>query len=147
MEVVKQFAVSMVNKPGVLANICRAMADAKVNIIAMTILASVEMGVLRMVLNKPDKARPILKCLDLSLTESEVIMVEMHNRPGALASVMERLSRAHVNIDYAYSTMGTLGGQATAVIKVQYPQKALKILKEAMRQKEGRVPIRAGYKR
>jgi len=136
MKIIKQFSVSLVNRPGVLAHICRTLADARVNIMAMTITDSVELGVLRMVVDKPDIARTILSRLDAPVTESEVLAVNMPNRPGSLATLAEKLSRAHININYAYATTGISGGQAIVIIKVQYPEKAIKVLQETTRRKE-----------
>ncbi|MCK5578639.1 MAG: ACT domain-containing protein [Planctomycetes bacterium] len=144
MNVVKQFSVSLVNRPGVLANVSRALAEAKVNIIALTISDSVELGVLRMIVNKPDVARNILKRFE-SISESDVLWVDIPNRPGSLATVVEKLSTAHINILYAYVTVG--GGKATAVLKVQYPEKAMRVLKGSARKKERSSLIRSNYGR
>jgi len=131
MNIVRQFSVSLVNRPGVLANICRVLADAKVNIIALTISDSVELGVLRIIVDKPEVARTVLSRLDAPVAETDVLQIDLSNRPGAMANLAERLSEAHININYAYVTTGGSGGKATAILKVQYPDKAMKVLREA----------------
>ncbi|MFH1231910.1 MAG: ACT domain-containing protein, partial [Planctomycetota bacterium] len=60
MQIEKQFAISGVNKPGVLANICRALADEKVNIRALTITGSGGQDVMRIVVDNADSARTVL---------------------------------------------------------------------------------------
>lgn len=147
MQIVKQFSVSLVNRPGVLANITRALADEKINIVALTISDTAELGVMRMLVDKPDIVRNVLSRFDSPVSETDVILIDLPNRPGALSSVAERLSREHINIQYAYATTGTAGGKATAVIKVQYPDKAMAVLREAKRRPGGRVPTRQNFGR
>ena len=80
-----QFSVFLVNKPGVLAQVTGALAAEKINLVAMTLVDSQEHGVLRMVIENPAEARQVLKKLNLPMTETEVLCVDLPNRPGALA--------------------------------------------------------------
>ena len=123
-----QFSVFLVNKPGVLAQVTRALADAKVNVIAMTLVDSQEHGVLRVVAANPDKAHAALSALNLPLTLSDVLCVELSNRPGALAEVANLLGTNHININYAYATSGAPGGKTTGIFKVADQTKAIKLL-------------------
>ena len=125
-----QFSVFLVNKPGVLAQVTSALADAKVNLVAVTLVDSQEHGVLRMVAEKPEQARDVLKKLNLPMTETEVLCVDLPNRPGALADVATQLGREHININYAYVTSGAPGGRTTGVFKVADQAKALHVLKK-----------------
>ena len=125
-----QFNIFLVNKPGVLAQVTKAMADAKVNIVAMTLVDSQEHGVMRMVVEKPDGARQVLKRLNLPTTEAEVLTLELSNHPGALADVAQLLAKNHININYAYVSSGAPGGRTTGIFKVNDPKKAMKLLKD-----------------
>jgi len=125
-----QFSVFLVNKPGVLAQVTGALADAKVNLVAVTLVDSQEHGVLRMVAEKPDAARDVLKKLNLPMTETDVLCVDLPNRPGALADVATLLGKEHININYAYVTSGAPGGRTTGVFKVADQAKALHVLKK-----------------
>jgi len=145
MQIVKQFAITAVNKPGVLANVAQSLAQKKVNILALIISDSVELGVLRIVVDKADIARPILTRLFSEVTETDVLLVEMPNRPGTLADVAEKLGHAHMNINYAYATTGAMGGHTTVILKVQYPEKAMDVLRETERKSEGRGLVRQGH--
>lgn len=129
MELVKQFSIMLVNKPGVLAQVTEQLADAKVNILAMTMMDSSEHGVLRVVAENPQKVRDVLKPLNLPTTESDVLMVDMANRSGSLAEVCNKLADAHVNINYAYCTTGARGGKTNGIFKVSDLKKAMKVLK------------------
>ena len=82
-----QFSVFLVNKPGVLAQVTGALAAEKINLVAMTLVDSQEHGVLRMVSENVAAAREVLAKLNLPMTETEVLCVDLPNRPGALADV------------------------------------------------------------
>ena len=123
-----QYSIFMVNKPGVLARILTALAAAKVNIVAMTMMDSMEHGVMRLVVSGSTKIREVLNQLNLQYSETDVLCVNLPNKAGAFADVTEKLSTAHINISYAYCTAGARGGRTTGVLKVADVKKAMKVL-------------------
>lgn len=123
-----QFSIFMVNKPGVLARILTALAEGKVNIVAMTMMDSMEHGVMRLVGSATVRVREILQGLNLQFSETEVLCVNLPNKAGAFADVTEKLSKAHINIAYAYCTAGARGGRTTGILKVADVKKAMKVL-------------------
>ena len=128
MKVVPQFSVFLVNKPGVLSQVTRQIAAARVNILAMTMTDSSEHGVLRLVTENPERLRSALAALNLPTTETDVLLIDLPNRPGALADVCSRLAEAHININYAYCTTGASGGRTKGIFKVADTKKAIKVL-------------------
>lgn len=128
MYISTQFSIFMVNKPGVLAHVLGEFAKAKVNVIAMTVMDSVEHGVLRVVLESPQKAREILTRSNMAFNETDVLCLNLTNQSGALADIAEKLAKSHINISYAYCTAGARGGKTTGVLKVADVKKAMKIL-------------------
>src|SRR4030095_10521417 len=98
-----QFSVFLVNKPGVLAQVTGALAGEKINLVAMTLVDSQEHGVLRMVPADASAARQVLTKLNLPMTETDVLCVDLPNRPGALADVATLLGTNQNNINSAYS--------------------------------------------
>jgi hypothetical protein len=120
----------MVNKPGVLAHILGEFAKIKVNITAMTVMDSVEHGVLRVVLDNPEKAESVLSQANLPFNKTDVLCVNLDNRAGALAVVAEKLAINHINISYAYCTAGAKGGRTTGILKVADLKKAMKVLQQ-----------------
>jgi len=130
MEIATQFSIFMVNKPGVLAQLLGEFARAKINIIAMTVMDSVEHGVLRIVLAEQQSAREVLSKLNVPYNETEVLCVNLTNKPGALATVTEKLAKEHINISYAYCTAGAKGGRTTGVLKVADVRKAMRLLEQ-----------------
>ena len=124
-----QFSVFLINKPGVLANTLNELGREKVNIIAMTMMDSVEHGVLRVTTTKRQDTRRVLSGLNVPFNETDVLCVTISNKAGALADIASVLSKAHININYAYCTAGARGGRTTAVLKVADIKKAVKVLK------------------
>jgi hypothetical protein len=143
MELVTQFSLFLMNKPGVLAQVSRQLAQAKINVIAMTMTDSSEHGVLRLVVADPNHFRTAIAPLNLPMTETEVLVVEMANKPGALAEVCGRLATAHINIGYAYCTTGASGGKTNGVFKVADTSKAIKVLKShEPKRRQNNQPVR-----
>jgi hypothetical protein len=118
MRTATEFSVFLINQPGVLAAVTGALAKAKINVIALTLSDSGDHGVLRIVCDHPAAVREVLGKTHDRWTESEVLVLEIENRPGVFASVAQKLADEHVNIGYAYCTGGAKGGRTTAVFKV-----------------------------
>jgi len=128
MQPATQFSVFLVNRPTVLAQVCEALARDHVNLVAMSLMDSTEHGVMRLVTDDTAKARTSLKRLGLPTAETEVLLVELAHRPGALADVCARLGGEHVGIHYAYCTGAAPNGRSLAVLKVSDMGKALSAL-------------------
>ena len=127
-----QFSIFLINKPGVLAGVTSALAKARINIVALALMDSGEHGTLRIVCDDVAKTRTILGKAHDRWTESEVLVLELQNSPGAFARVSEALAASHVNITYAYCTGGAPGGRTTAVFKVADLDKAHKVLEAGL---------------
>ena len=130
MYIETQFSIFMVNKPGVLAQVLGEFARAKINIVAMTMMDSVEHGVMRVVFTAPKKAKEVLAKINMPHNETEVLCVILTNKSGALADVAEKLAKSHINISYAYCTAGAKGGRTTGVLKVADVKKAMRVLQQ-----------------
>lgn len=128
MEKCKQFSIFLANKPAVLSQILGALAKAKVNIKTIAMMDSMEHGVLRTIVDDAGKAKLVLKKLNVSFTENDVLALHLPNRPGAAADMCEKLSAAHIDIGYMYCTSGARSGKTTVVIRVPDIRKAIKVL-------------------
>lgn len=128
MEKCVQFSFFLVNKPGVLTQIFKELAKAKVNIKAIAMMDSMEHGVLRMVVDDPAAARPVFHRLSVQVTEADMLAVTLPNRPGTVADLCERLASKRINIGYMYCTTGAKGGKTQALLKVPDIAKAIKFL-------------------
>ena len=141
MHIATQFSIFMVDKPGVLAQVLSEFAQAKINITAITMMDSVEHGVMRVVFAAPEKARKVLEKLNMSYNETGVLCVTLTNQSGALAAVAEKLGRNHINISYAYCTAGAKGGRTTGILKVANVEKAMKILEGSQKKENKSRPV------
>lgn len=123
-----QFSIFLGKKPSVMAQLFRALARDRVNIVALTMMDTAEHAVLRLVAKDPQRARETLGTLNLPTDQTDVLAVTMPNKPGAAADVCERLSAGRVQISYLYSTTGAPGGKAIGIFKVSNNKKAAEIL-------------------
>jgi hypothetical protein len=141
MYIETQFSIFMVNKPGVLARALGEFAKAKINITAITMMDSVEHGVMRVVFSDPERAKAVLATLNTPHNETSVLCITLTNESGALAAVAEKLAKNHINISYAYCTAGAKGGRTTAILKVANVEKAMKVLEQGHRNESKSHPL------
>jgi hypothetical protein len=127
----KQVTVFLENKPGRLANVLSELARQKVNVTALSVMDKHEHGVLRLVTEDAAKTVQALQSLNAPYTETEVLLVELRNQPGALAHVCEVLAAEHIQIDYAYCSSGGRNGKVLGIFKVSNTEKATRVLGEA----------------
>lgn len=121
-----EFSVFMVTRPGVLSQVCRVLAEAKINIVALTMMDTMEHGVMRLVCASAERGRAALQSANFTFTENEVLAIEMPNRPGAAADVCEKLAAGKVGLSYMYCS--TSGAKAIGIFRVASVEKAKKAL-------------------
>lgn len=130
MAIHKQLTVYLENKPGQLAKLCKAIANNKVNIMAISVVDTADTGAVRIVVDNLPKANAALKKLGLLIHLRDVLTINCPNKPGILAQIAGKLARSGVNIDYAYGSAGKNSKEAMCVFSVSDPKKADKLLKE-----------------
>jgi hypothetical protein len=130
MRVCRQLSVFMENKPGTLALVSGALAARKVNILAFSISDAVDHGVVRMIVSNPVQAAHLLGEGGMMVVESDVLALDLPNKPGALARLAQRLSKARVNIEYAYGSTARAKGKAQVILKVDNVQRARRLLQK-----------------
>ena len=102
MQITKQLAIFLENRPGMLARVCDALAEAKINIYAITTSDTVDHSVIRMVVSDPRKALLLFEERGTLVVEDDVLMVDGDNKPGSLAKMAHKLASAKINIEYCY---------------------------------------------
>src|SRR5438876_2693022 len=122
-----QLTVSLKSRPGVLAQLARTLADARVNIASLSADAARGRGKIRLIVNDPVKAKRALRRAKYRFSEEPAFVVRLRNKPGTLARVAGKLAKARVNIKSAYAT--TAGRGAAVVLTVGSTAKARKILR------------------
>jgi hypothetical protein len=125
---VRQVSVFLENKSGRLYEACKCMADAQVNIRALSIAETADYGVLRLIVNDPDKAMRVMSENEFTVSETEVIAVVVPDDPGGLAGVLAPLYEANVNIEYIYCFVEKSGKSAIVVFRVEQLDQAIKAL-------------------
>ena len=127
---VKQLSVFVENKPGSLAKISKALGDEKINIRALSVGEVGEFGIIRLIVDNPEKARDALKKRGYSVGLTDVLAVEMGDEPGSLAKVTSILGENNINIEYAYAFITRESNKAALIARVNDLEKAEKILTE-----------------
>ncbi len=126
-----QISVFIENKSGRLAEVTRALADAGVNIRALSLAETIDYGVLRLIVDRPGEAKRALSDAGFTVSETEVIAVAMPDRPGGLASIVEALTNSGLNIEYLYAFVGQRGENAIVVFRIDEVPAALAALQKA----------------
>lgn len=129
MQVRKQLSVFLKNAPGVLAKVTQDLAIHDIDILGLTVSDTVDHAVVRLIVSDPDKAIDVLESAGQLVVESDVLVMELGNKRGALEDLSERLAKARVNIEYAYGTVGVREKKGVLIIRVSDTKKALKILR------------------
>lgn len=128
MEITKQLAVFLDNRPGTLARVCEALSKAKVNIYAITTSDTVDHSVIRMVVSDSRKAIGVFEEHGTLVVEDDVIMLEGNNKSGSLAAIANKLAQAGVNIEYCYSATSPSAKKGLLILRTSNAQRALKAL-------------------
>ena len=130
MESATQLAVFLANRPGALARVCEALAQAEINIHALATSDTVDHSVVRMVVSDPTKALMLLGEAGVLALESDVLMIETENRPGVLATIAELLAKAEVNIEYAYLAGSPKAEKGLIILRPSDVEKAQHALRD-----------------
>jgi hypothetical protein len=130
IETATQLAIFLANRPGALARVCEALANAKINVHALATSDTVDHSVVRMVVSDPTKALMLLGEAGVLALETEVLMIETASEPGALAKIAERLAEAEVNIEYAYLAGGRGAEKGLIVLRPSDVEKAQAALRD-----------------
>lgn len=128
MQITKQLAIFLDNRPGTLARVCDALAEAKINIYAVSTSDTVDHTVIRMVVSDYRRAQKIFEEHGTLVVEDDVLMIEGDNKSGSLAKIAHKLSAAKVNIEYAYCATPPDARKGLLILRVNDAKKALKAL-------------------
>lgn len=124
----KQLTVFLENRPGNLARVCSILADAGINILALSIHDTVDNAVVRFLVDNPTKALLLLEEEELYVMDQDVIVLEVLNQKGELTRICQTLAQADINISYAYCTARPDQHSGCLVLKTDNPERALEIL-------------------
>ena len=127
---VKQISVFLENKRGRLAEATTALSREKINIRALSLADTADFGVLRLIVDSPDRAVTVLKSHGFVAQVTEVIAVEVEDRPGGLARILEVLDQDNVNVEYLYAYVEKKRDNAIVICRIDDRERALQILEK-----------------
>ena len=128
MQITKQLAIFLDNRPGTLARMADALAAAKINIYAISTSDTVDHSVIRLVVDDYRKALHVFEEHGTLVVEDDVLMIEADNKPGSLSRIAHKLAAGKVNIEYAYCATPPDAKRGLMVLRVGDAKKALKVL-------------------
>jgi hypothetical protein len=125
---VKQISVFLENKKGRLAEVTRTLSTEGINIRALSLADTADFGVMRIIVDDPAKCLGVLKTNGFVAQVTEVIAVEVEDKPGGLARILEVLDRDNVNVEYMYAYVEKTRENAIVICKIDDGERALKVL-------------------
>jgi hypothetical protein len=129
VKIVTQLAVFIENKPGTLAAVCDALAKAGINIYGLATSDTIDHNVVRLVVSDPARALEIFEERGTLVVESDVLLVENRNQPGALSKIAKALAKKKINIDYAYLASHPGDVRGLLILRVGNAKSALAALR------------------
>ncbi|MGN0620622.1 MAG: ACT domain-containing protein [Porcipelethomonas sp.] len=128
---IKQISIFVENKPGRLRAMTDILRENEIDIRAVSISDTKDFGILRIIVNDPDKACEILKKEECTVTISEVLAVGVKDRPGGLFSVMDVLYSNGISVEYMYAFVSKADEDAYVILRVADIDKTAKILSDS----------------
>lgn len=125
---VSQLSVFIENKSGRLADVTRALENGRINIRALSIADTIDYGLLRLIVNDPAAAKSTLVNAGFTVTLTEVLAIEVPDKPGGLADIIEILAEGGLNIEYMYAFVGASGENAIVIFRIERIDEAIPIL-------------------
>lgn len=122
---IQQISVFAENKPGRLTAPLRLLAQAGINLRALSLADTQDFGILRMIVADPERAARLLEEGGCAVKLTEVLAVEVADRPGGLANVLEAIDGSGINIEYMYAFPYLNQGQSVLVFRFDDPDAAL----------------------
>lgn len=123
-----QISIFLENRAGRLAEVTKALANAGINIRALSLADTSDFGILRLIVNETEKAFKILKDNGFTVGKTEVIAVEVPDKPGGLAKIMQILARENINVEYMYAFVQQSGENAVILFRINELDRAIEVL-------------------
>lgn len=127
---VKQISVFLENKKGRLADVTRILAAESVNIRALSLADTADFGVLRIIVNDAERCLAVLKKASFVAQVTDVVAIEVEDRPGGLARILEMLDAAGVNVEYMYAYVEKSKDNAVVICRIDDRERAAAVLRD-----------------
>ena len=127
---VEQISVFLENQPGALSEVTQILGESGVNIRALSLADTKDFGILRLIVNDNEKARRALDQKGFTVRKTDVVAVEVPDRPGGLAAIMKILAEAKINVEYLYAFVQQSGQNAIIIFRFDETDRAIAVLSE-----------------
>jgi hypothetical protein len=127
----QQLSVFLENKPGQLKAACDALSTAGINISTLMLADTREFGILRLLIHDWERAKQTLENAGFAVRTTEVLAIEVQDKPGGLDALLASVETAGLNIEYMYAFASGPGGKAVMIFRFSDPDKALEGFKAA----------------
>lgn len=128
---VEQISVFLENRAGRLAEVSSILAEAGVNIRALSLADTSDFGVLRLIVDNNEKAMETLKIAGFTVGKTNVVAVEVEDRPGGLHKILDVLFKSGINVEYMYAFVQQSGNNAVMIFRFDQTGKAINVLAES----------------
>jgi len=125
---IHQISLFLENKPGHLNAICKALSDARINIVTLSLADTQQFGIVRLIVKEWEEAKEVLEKAGHIVNVREVVAVAVPDKPGGMVSTLDIISNAGVNIEYMYAFTARHGASAVLVFRFDDPDKAIAAL-------------------
>lgn len=127
---VEQISVFLENRAGRLAEVTKTLADNQVNIRALSLADTSDFGILRLIVTDNEKAKDALKAKGFTVGRTNVVAVEIDDRPGGLHTILEMLNAGGVNVEYMYAFVTQSGRNAILIFRFDRTDQAIEVLQK-----------------
>jgi hypothetical protein len=128
---VEQISIFLENKSGRLADVAGVLSGAGINIRALSLADTTDFGILRLIVNDTEKAKQVLKENGFTVGKTEVLAVEVADKPGGLAEILNVMKEHGINVEYMYAFVQKSGGHAIIIFRFDELEKAIEVLQKA----------------
>jgi hypothetical protein len=126
----EQISIFLENRAGRISDVTGILSDADVNIRALALADTSDFGVLRLIVDKNEKAEQALKSGGFTVRKTPVIAVGVDDRPGGLHNILEILKNNGINVEYMYAFVQQSGNKAIMIFKFDQPEQAINALEK-----------------
>lgn len=126
--IIRQISVFVENRPGTLVEVLDVLKDHAINLRALSVADTADFGILRLIVNDPEKVERILRGAGYAVKATPVLSLTVTDTPGGLLESLMRMSSAGINVEYVYAFAAKSDHEARVVIKVDNLERAERII-------------------
>jgi hypothetical protein len=123
-----QLSLFLENKPAHLKVPCRALADAGINVLTLSLADTQQFGILRLLVKDWEQGKKVLEEAGCVVNITEVVAVEVPDRPGGLAELLALMEAGGINIEYMYAFTARRGESAVMIFRFENADAAIAAL-------------------